>query len=204
MNNPIYIIDYWGLSDYFNHQGEYLGSDNSNNDYILIITEENWNKIQLVDKDGNITIDTEQGSELSEKFMNSQISKTAMLKVYNFYNFTNLTLIERIDQDKVSPGMSFSIRPNDLPGEESPVIKIALEANRNNDIYNHYWNIYNSFVHENKHYRDYLKLGKTVYYSLPRNIVEKNAIATQVKHHSFKYTTSDFQKAIKGYWIQNR
>ncbi len=204
LNNPIYIVDYLGLSDYFNHQGDYLGSDNGDKDYIFIITEENWDKIQIIDKDGNIIVNEILGTELSKKFMDAEISKTAMLKVYDHYNFTKLPLIERIDTENASPGMSFSIRPNNLPDEDSPTIKIALEANRKGDIYNHYYNIYNSFVHEFTHYKDYLKLGKIAYYSLPRSVVEKKAIKVQYDHWTFKKTTPCFQKAIIYYWEKNR
>ena len=55
--------------------------------------------------------------------------------------------------------MTFSIQYNKKTNKYTPCIKIPIELNRDSDIYNHYWNIVNSFEHEKQHYRDFKVWG---------------------------------------------
>ena len=97
LNNPISVIDFMGLSDYFNFNGQYLGSDGSTDDLTRIISDDNWENVQTIDKDGNVNVNIEAALKLSSFFSDASMNKDAILNVYNHYNLTGLELKERDD-----------------------------------------------------------------------------------------------------------
>ena len=202
LNNPISVIDFMGLSDYFNFNGQYLGSDGSTDDLIRIISDDNWENVQTIDKDGNVNVNIEAALKLSSFFSDASMNKDAILNVYNHYNLTGLELKERDDynNEDIKAGMTFSIQYNKKTNKYTPCIKIPIELNRDSDIYNHYWNIVNSFEHEKQHYRDFKVWGIEKYKSHSESEKEKRAISYQYNHYSYQYTTVEFQRGIKAYW----
>jgi len=110
-------------------------------------------------------------------------------------NYINVT--SHID---IKAGMTFSIQYNKKTNKYTPWIKIPIELNRDSDIYNHYWNIVNSFEHEKQHYRDFKVWGIEKYKSHSKSEKEKRAISYQYNHYSYQYTTVEFQRGIKAYW----
>ena len=86
-----------GLSDYFNFNGQYLGSDGSTDDLTRIISDDNWENVQTIDKDGNVNVNIEAALKLSSFFSDASMNKDAILNVYNHYNLTGLELKERDD-----------------------------------------------------------------------------------------------------------
>ena len=202
LNNPISVIDFMGLSDYFNFNGQYLGSDGSTDDLIRIISDDNWENVQTIDKDGNVNVNIEAALKLSLFFSDASMNKDAILNVYNHYNLTGLELKERDDynNEDIKAGMTFSIQYNKKTNKYTPCIKIPIELNRDSDIYNHYWNIVNSFEHEKQHYRDFKVWGIEKYKSHSKSEKEKRAISYQYNHYSYQYTTVEFQRGIKAYW----
>ena len=188
LNNPIMIIDFMGLSDYFDFHGRFLGSDNSTEDYIRIITENDWKSICFSDHSGNLIVDAELGLRLSKPFSKANLDSESSLYIYDYYNITGLTLkdrgLEPKRKDDEGAGMTFrvSIINRENPSYEH-YIAIPIELNKQIDIYDNYNNIINSFVHEYKHYLDYAKYGLQGYLSIKDKDRDK-------------HTTISFQKKI--------
>ena len=177
LNNSTNIIDIFGLSDYFDFNGQYLGSDGSDKDLIRMITQENWEKMQIKNDD-------------------------ATLNIYNNYNITGLELIERKDDSNLNKaaGMSFTLRLCKQLNQIIPYIKIPINKNKDAKFIDNANNIINSFVHENEHLKDYKRLGLKGYQSMPEHEREQRAISKQVNHPSFINTTSQYKKAIYKYY----
>ncbi|MBQ2882395.1 MAG: hypothetical protein IJE43_01265 [Alphaproteobacteria bacterium] len=200
LNNPTNIIDIFGLSDYFDFNGQYLGSDGSDKDLIRIIAQENWEKMQIKNDDGSVIYNSEIGMELSIAFSDANLDKDATLNIYNNYNITGLELIERKDDSNLNKaaGMTFTLRLCKQLNQIIPYIKIPI--NKDAKFIDNANNIINSFVHENEHLKDYKRLGLKGYQSMPEHEREQRAISKQVNHPSFINTTSQYKKAIYKYY----
>ena len=202
LNNPTNIIDIFGLSDYFDFNGQYLGSDGSDKDLIRIITQENWEKMQIKNDDGSVIYNSEIGMELSIAFSDANLDKDATLNIYNNYNITGLELIERKDDSNLNKaaGMTFTLRLCKQLNQIIPYIKIPINKNKDAKFIDNANNIINSFVHENEHLKDYKRLGLKGYQSMPEHEREQRAISKQVNHPSFINTTPQYKKAIYKYY----
>ncbi|MBE6226689.1 MAG: hypothetical protein E7121_06330 [Bacteroidales bacterium] len=178
LNNPTNIIDIFGRSDYFDFNGQYLGSD------------------------GSVIYNSEIGMELSIAFSDANLDKDATLNIYNNYNITGLELIERKDDGNLNKaaGMTFTLRLCKQLNQIIPYIKIPINKNKDAKFIDNANNIINSFVHENEHLKDYKRLGLKGYQSMPEHEREQRAISKQVNHPSFINTTSQYKKAIYKYY----
>ena len=197
LNNPTNIVDPDGLSDYFDFNGQYLGSDGANDDFVRIITQENWQKIQITNQDGVTESNVELALQLSTAFSEANMEIDAILNVYDNYNITGLDLKAKDDK---SAGMTFVIEADDISKQLIPYIRIPVQNNRKNKFIDNANNIINSFAHENTHYRDYKKLGLEGYLKMPKAIREKRAIAGQKHHPSYSKTTESYKNAVSKYW----
>jgi len=196
-NNPIRIFDVAGLSDYFDANGNYYGTDNTDDDYVRIISQENWDKIQVTDEDGNVSVNVEQGMELSIGFSEAtEMSEEATLSVYDHYNPTDLDLAAHHDE-KGDGGMTFNAERK--KGKTSERIDVKIEGNRKTKVADHANEIKNCFAHEEQHYNDYKELGIEGYAKVPLDRTEQRAVLKQMKHESYKGTRAGFQRAIEKY-----
>jgi uncharacterized protein RhaS with RHS repeats len=196
-NNPISIFDVAGLSDYFDVNGNYLGTDNTDDDYVRVISQENWNNIQVTDDDGNVSVNVEQGMELSTAFSEAtDMSEEATLAVYDHYNPTDLDLAAKQNETGAG-GLTFHAEKKE--GKTSERIDVKIEGNRKTKIADHANEITNTFAHEEQHYNDYKELGFDGFRNMPKDRREQRAVSTQMKHESFKGTRPGFQRAVIEY-----
>lgn len=82
-----------GLSDYFDFHGRFLGSDNSTEDYIRIITENDWKSICFSDHRGNLIVDAELGLRLSKPFSKANLDSESSLYIWCMSISTIWTLL---------------------------------------------------------------------------------------------------------------
>ncbi|NLM68104.1 MAG: hypothetical protein GX180_13170 [Enterococcus sp.] len=196
-NNPISVFDVAGLSDYFDANGNYYGTDNTDDDYIRIISQENWAKILETDEYGNISVNVEQGMKLSIGFSKAtDMNEDATLAVYNHYNPTDLDLAAKQDETGAG-GMTFHAERKN--GKTSERIDVRIEGNRKTKIADRANEIKNIFAHEKQHYDDYKKLGFEGYKKVPLDIREQRAVSAQMKHESYQGTRPGFQRAVVKY-----
>src|SRR5690554_136744 len=98
LQNPVKYVDPTGMfvedydDDYFNKQGEYLGSDNAQTDNVRIIEQNIWDANKIIDGGNGESIDYNVGNENSIAFSESNLSNDEQLAVYQYYNPTDLTL----------------------------------------------------------------------------------------------------------------
>jgi len=187
--NPIVRVDNNGMSDYFDFNGNYLGSDNSKDDFVRIISRDDWQNIHTQNENtvGN-------AMQLSIAFSDAEeMSTDAILAVYEHYNMSGLQLEAR---NGSHGGMYYSpIRKK---------IGVQIEANKmanNRDWSNHANNIINGFAHENQHYLDHKKLGE-YYFHQQKFIRENSALNAQIKHSSWPKTTDAHKRAVHRYQNQ--
>ena len=200
LNNPVNIVDQFGLSDYFDFNGLYLGSDGSDKDLIRIITQENWEKIRIKNDDGSITFNEELGDELSTLFSQAPLPNDAILNIFDNYNTTNLPI-------ELKAGDSALMEFNSYPlgnGKYDIKIYVFYEVFKNEDLIDNANNIINSFIHEGAHYKLYRKCGHMQYASIPSHLRERMAISTQMKHDSYIKTSSAYKQIINIYLQKNR
>ena len=196
-NNPISIFDIAGLSDYFDANGNYYGTDNTDDDYVRIISQENWDNIQVTDEDGNVSVNVEQGMELSSAFSEvTDMSEDATLSVYDHYNPTDLDLKAK-ENETGAAGLTFHAEKRGNTTSER--IDVKIEGNRDKKVADHANEITNMFTHEEQHYNDYKALGFDGYRNTPLDRRESRAVSTQMEHGSFSGTRPGYQRAIRGY-----
>ena len=195
--NPILRVDNDGNSDYFDFEGNYIGSDNIDNDYIRIISRDLWESVQIINEDGSVSIDSDLAMSLSSAFSKADnMDIQATLRVYNHYNPTTLELKEYSGLSN-NGGMQFN------GSSKGCSISVKIAANKEmigkeNPICDHYNEITNSFIHEKKHYDDYTNDPKG-YLSSPKDVREIRAILAQMNDHSWKMTRKIYKKKVYRY-----
>ena len=204
-DNPIYWTDPDGmapLDDYFNKQGEYLGSDNAKTDNVQIVSQKDWDANSTTDDNGKASISQEKGAEISTNITESQLSNDAVENVVEHYD-------SQLDNE--SKGDDVSIEADDsLPvkramkatkeegveifgvefGEEY-TIKVNTKTGTVHNKLDTASNIKSTLVHEHHHVKDDGKSG------------EAGAIKAQKTHPSYRTTTSSYKKAINKYEKDN-
>ena len=190
-NNPLKYVDPDGrrFDDYFSFLGKYLGSDGKPTSYVRVTSEEEWEKNVKISTDGEKTIFQVDDAMNSVLHSESNISEEASLNIYDHYNMTGLPL--SVNENSKGAGMNFKVENGKIS------IQIKLAGNKKLGFSDNANDIINSFVHENKHYMDYKKLGNKEYHKVPQRERELNAVFTQMKHESFNKASPAFQKAIK-------
>ena len=195
--NPVKYIDPNGLlvDDYFNHDGQYLGTDNASTDFVQIIDQDDW--------DANATdgvIDHDKGSALSSNITETVLSDKAVSNVVNHYN-EQLNSSDGVIDVKVKTGQidatmqhesakGFSIGPVSVTTQKA-VIRTNVVNGKIDPSLNTASNLTNALVHE----RDHHSFKGSIYPSDR----ELHAIETQKEHPSYKKTTKEFKERLNYY-----
>jgi hypothetical protein len=197
-NNPILRVDPSGLlDDYFDKEGNFLGSDELKTDNVKIIDKKDWDANKTVSDNGVESIDSKAGDKNSVLHSKSGISDEASLKIYENYNPTDLNM--EVDND-FSGNAGFTrttVRKGDEVVEVKTKLKVNVKINNREKISDHANEIKNILVHEAQHYEDFKVLGNKIYSNLSTTQKEKSAYSSQMKHSTFKKTRKGFQKATR-------
>lgn len=189
-NNPLKFVDPDGMriDDYFNNNGEYLGTDNAETDKIKVIDQNVWDDNKQVSADGIESIDHATGAANSTLHSESGLSTEASLNVYSHYNSTDLPLLENDKAVMTFTGRSIkiNIEGNNRP-KTSDRIVIADDANI----------IKSAFSHEWRHNMDYKSLGRKAYLAMPKEQREGRALNTQMSDPTWQKVPKGLRDAIK-------
>jgi hypothetical protein len=199
-NNPITHIDPTGMldDDYFNYDGEYLGTDNSTTSFnIKIVDEGTWNR--SISSEG--IIDHESGEFISSLLSNSKISDKAILNVFQHYNPTDLPL-EKAASGSFKPGQTGMITGSSKTGKDYS-IKCDILGLKESGSSDRAMEIRNLFSHEKGHVDDVKELGLHGYNRTNPIIREQVPIYRQMNDPSFSHVSPGFIKSIITYAKEN-
>lgn len=203
-NNPLLRIDPTGtIDDYFDQDGNYLGTDKAETDNVRIISREQWDLLKEIDSEGNETIDHDAGSSIGVIHSISGISEEASVNILNHYNTTDLPIEAR--ETGALAGFTYGTRGG-VPVEGTERMVANIEKMKNQKISDHANELTSTFVHEGQHYLDY-KSDPVRYTAIRQtdrglNALERSAVAAQVRHLSFSGTRKGFQRATINYGIR--
>ncbi len=201
-NNPVLRVDPDGqLDEYFDEEGNYLGSDDAETDEVRIISADLWNAAGARREDGSIFMSHEVGQAHSTALVDTELDDDAIVGIVTHFN----------DQlDDKSKKANAKLKVDDLPEgsialaetgggldiKGFTIIKtkndITVDAkdgliNKNLGTAS---NIMNTLVHEHKHLKD----G-----SIGRVAKELRGIRVQQAHPTYSKTTPEFKKLVNTY-----
>jgi hypothetical protein len=191
--------------DYFNSNGQYLGTDNAETDFVRIIENDYVSFEDLGQKTADGTMDiaeiVKQGLTSVFSSAMKSMSTEAILSVYQHYNTTDLQLeLAPYDYLNMSSGMEYHAEKKGSNVIEG--IYIYAKGNATSKLADHANEITNSFVHEGQHYSDTKTMGFDAMMEMTktnRSALERRAIIKQMNHESFNKTRDYFQSEIKRY-----
>jgi hypothetical protein len=187
----------WLFDKYFNENGEFLYDDGIGNN-IRIIDNHTYN---LLTNFGEIDLSETPEyvlKQLGSLFSNTNLNKESQLKIYNYFNPTDLTLkAETRESLKTKSNFIMAYVP------KSNYFAINLSVASESKLFDNYYNIINTYVHENKHYDDYKTGGYDFVSKLPKYYKEQRTISTQMNHSSWDNTSNDYKKNIIKYGLNN-
>lgn len=176
----------WVENDYFNAEGDYLGSDNNEDSYeVRIIDQKLWSSMDYEDQIDKDLVSKDDYSLASE----SGISEEASFSIVEHYNPTGLELISD-DLSAYNGLMAF--------GElnRTPTLKVDMKVMIENKYINNHQDIESTYVHENKHYSDYKEMGRVEYARVFRPRIEMRAIETQEAHPTYDNISPSKKRSI--------
>ncbi|MEX2410251.1 MAG: hypothetical protein WD607_02575 [Candidatus Paceibacterota bacterium] len=184
-NNPLRFIDPDGMleDDYFNENGDFLGSDDAETDNVRIMKQKDW---AAINHDGEM--DAELGAENSVLHSKStDISDEESLKIYDQYNPTDAEVV-KLETGPLTTGMNYD--------GNIDKIGIRLEGNLNAGYADDANIIKNQFSHEEQHYDDHHN-GTG---SISRSINEIKATVKMINDPSFdKINDAQYKRGVFDY-----
>ena len=186
------------IDDYFNYNGEYLGTDNSSTDHVRIIRQDTWNMLASIE--GINAISLQSSSEL---FSDAQMSDESVLNVYDYYNMTGERIVPTHDNSAV---MTTNIKyaTNGLnPEIIIRIQEIFINVNinyRKSGRHNNSNNIINIFEHEYDHAFK-ARQSPQEYHDTPSPQRELSAIIRQISTDTFTKTTKEHKLIVLRYAI---
>ena len=194
-NNPIKVIDPNGEDEYFNENGIYLGTDNSETNNVRMITQDDWNLFKNTDDSNNENIDPTVGTMFGSLISESDASSfpdEAILGVYQHYGSAEGFEINAIKDAATFPG-GYGIGTDEFNmayHNESGNVYIPITEMRQKSLYNNLYNIKNCFAHEKGHQMD----KDTPSNQKPQR--EMNAINYQILSSSWPKTTNEYKLQV--------
>jgi RHS repeat-associated protein len=202
-NNPIRFIDPDGMvvDDYFNKEGQSLGSDNATTDNVQIINQEDWDANKTVNENGTETIEHEKGNELSTNITDTELTSETVVNIVTHYNdqLDSESKVKgvNIKTDELSPSTVMQStyvdnKPvfdfkliNLLPDVKD--IAVNLIDGRINKLLNTASNITNLLVHEHQHQKDRGQFSNS----------EERADNAMQNHPSYEKTTERLKQIVE-------
>jgi RHS repeat-associated protein len=212
-NNPILKIDPDGMldGDYFDSEGNYMGSDKVNDKKIYIVNnpssplEMKKNAFNppanFYNKDGKVNreVGLKNSTEVGKLSLESRINVAEGILDFYYeqagYNLNELKA-KTITNDPLS-GMALSrfggISPNSEHLKKGE-IDISVSYGYMGTVFQNGYDIINLFSHERgQHIKDFLELGKGIY----NTRFEYNAYMRQLQHESWKNTSQTYKDEIE-------
>jgi|GEM_PF-981452 len=204
-NNPLLRVDPVGtLDDYFDKDGNYLGTDDASTDVVRIMDKQIWGAVSIKRKDGTALMTNDVGKELSTVLTETELEESSIKKIFKMYyneldaesksseEFTFTT-----KEDKESNVMSANTKQSkEILGWRAwtkRTMNINVIEGKVHNSLGTVSNIKNVMVHESHHFNDN-----------PNDKVvdrELDAIRVQMKHSTWRGTTQRFKNLINDYRI---
>jgi RHS repeat-associated protein len=202
-NNPILRVDPTGLlDDYFDKEGNFLGSDELKTDNVQIVSKKDWDANKTVDKNGNESIFSEKGAEISTNINETQMTNAAVENVVEHYNNqldsesknSDAKINAKVVVDKKGKPDKNNLMRSETGGGseifgirfgEKNIIHVNTTGGTVNKNLNTASNIKNTLVHEHAHQKGIMS--------------EKGAVKVQKAHPTYKKTTASYKKLVTNY-----
>ena len=195
-NNPVRLVDPDGeeIGDYFNLNGDYLGTDGLDDGKLYIVSDKHWNEIKntgYVAEDGTTVISssftTAEGfSNWFQKPSAADLSGKAVFNIISHYNTTGVKV--KLEEGDFAMQTVFT-------SKAVLHIKINERKWRNySPVLDNYYNILSTYDHEVGHIDQYNKIGYDKFKSLSTYEKEKYAVDFQKGRSSFQRASSFYQK----------
>ncbi|MBD3628173.1 MAG: hypothetical protein HUJ21_08595 [Cyclobacterium sp.] len=203
-DNPIRFIDPDGMKpvdDYFNRQGQYLGSDEADTDFVQIVDQKDWDANKTTNTNGTERISHKNGQKISSNITETKLSDEAVVNVMDHYNnqLDDKSKVDDIDIETTQAPRGIIMRSSFGGGYgffgyrfgQANDILININDNKVDRDLNTASNITSSLVHEHQHHKDQSKYKSST--------LEQRAIRAQRGHPSWQKITIEFEKRIADY-----
>jgi len=190
------------IDDYFNWQGKYLGSDGAKTDYVQIISQRDWDRNKIVDKEGNESISHDAGAYESDNIAKVSLSDNAVENIVKHYD-SQVDGVDRNARTQIKSEQlsnKNTLMQSQKGGQQEifgitikdpdPKIVVNTQDGKVHSELNTASNIKNTLVHELDH-----QVAPTM--STPQ--LELRAIDAQRNHSTYSGTTSSYKKLIDNY-----
>ena len=186
-NNPIKLVDPNGeeIGDFFDYNGNFLGTDGIDDGKIYITTQESWDKCSLLEN--GMTLITIPQLGFSRKPSQTDLTDDAILNILSYYNTTKYTVTEENQEDNSL--LSTHVRSGKLTAN--------ISNWRWNEFLDNSYDIKSSFDHEQGHFKQREEIGVNAMLDKTRDECEKYAIDYQQSQPNYSKTSSKYKENIE-------
>jgi RHS repeat-associated protein len=206
-NNPILMVDPKGDDDYFDFNGNYLGSDNNEdkeagnkiriidiNTYKSIVGN-NSDKLKIIDKEKIDKLVKDSYLLTTVKFEinkntgeGTPVSNSIIEKIARYYDDEPDYVAYRVSRRQALASF--------IPEYYEIHIGINVQG-RINELFYNKWNLKNTLYHENRHrHTAHLNKGIDQEFDYKGILIHLDVYFDQVNHYSFEHTTQDYKQFI--------